>query len=270
MWFHVGRIPTNRAVRNMLAGRGAKNSHGSMRWSIRGRRMDGRPGYATFQGIPFGTVSTAQTARDRPEERTMTKRTTTVFASLALLASTAAASAAGFGGVFAAPGTTRVTNWVNQASTVASLQTIPIKVQMCNGAVEAPVFVAAGAGSVIAAGSCYQVTATIIAANQTQFSIVHTGGANGIKTISFGTVNTHSAFDRTMPAPGTPGSMSGQDVVPMLMAGAWNVNCGYSDIVKLGAAPPVGDLYCRLTLYFSSCFDVGDVFTFRADTDQIN
>lgn len=200
----------------------------------------------------------------------MNQRITALFASFALLASTAAASAATFGVISAVGGTLRTTNWVSQTSTVASLQTMYLEVTLCSGAIEYPPFVPSGAGSVTAVGSCYSVTATVILPNQTEFTIVHTGDVNGVKTMSIGTVNSQSAFDRSAPAPGTAGSGSGFDISPVVMVGAWTVDSQYSNLVKLVGAAPVGDLFCTLSLSFSSCFDVGDVFTFRADTDRIN
>lgn len=78
-------------------------------------------------------------------------------------------------------------------------------------------------------------------------------------------------FDRTNPSTGTPGSSFGRDFTfistsdALLDAGTIDVT--YSNILAVGANPPVGDLYTLLTVDFSTPLSEGEL-VFLQDTDN--
>lgn len=98
-------------------------------------------------------------------------------------------------------------------------------------------------------------------------------------SVDFGTLSVTSIvldgtpgltlFDRSLPDPGTAGSANGKDWVSSLLNDA-DIEVEYSNVVGVGAAVPVNDLFQILTVSFLD-FEQGSVsgqFTFSQDTDN--
>lgn len=206
----------------------------------------------------------------------MKNRATTLrnasIAALALASSALVAhdAKACFGGIAVLASAARVVNTTNQATAVANLFSLAPRVTLCSGAVEFPPFVAAGGASVQAIGSCYTIKATIIGATQTRFEIFYSGApGSGIVQVEFGGPNSQVGFDRTNPNPGTAGSFNGRDFQYVVGSGAWCVFANYHTPVQVAGAPIRHDLYAKLFVKFSTCFDAGDRLVFDIDTDRL-
>lgn len=83
-----------------------------------------------------------------------------------------------------------------------------------------------------------------------------------------------SLFDRDIPVglPGTPGSALGNDFSVDASGDPFDITATYSDIVQVGGAAPIGDLYRRLFVGFvnSGGYTSGaDPLLFVQDTDSI-
>ena len=77
-------------------------------------------------------------------------------------------------------------------------------------------------------------------------------------------------FDRDFdPLPGTPGSADGRDFATTLVSDAL-VQATYSNVVSIGATPPVGDIFHILTVDFAEVENgtVSGLFNFTQDTDN--
>ncbi len=191
-------------------------------------------------------------------------------AAIASLGATTASHAATFGGFTMAAGVLRTVAAVNQASTGATNATSYLSVTTCAGVVQYPVFVVTGATTCQAVGAGYQINMTVSTANQTRVRITATAATCQVRSVKFGTPNSMCGYDLTNPNPGTLGSLTGFNPVPtILVGGAWNATIRFDNAVRIGGMAPVGDLYNIMTVNFSSCFDVGDVFEFVVDTDRL-
>jgi hypothetical protein len=202
----------------------------------------------------------------------MKNRNTTIIATIALTAAALAstiASAAGFGGIFVVVGPLRVVGTITQITAIGALASLPIKVTTCLGPVETPVFTIVAPNTVIANGSCYQIIGTLIGPNTTHFDVIHTTVSNGLLSIELGGATQMVLFDRTSPNPGTQYSLTGRDVTYTGGTGAWILNAVYSGPVELGTRPIMNDVYNKLQLRFTTCFDTGDSVSFDVDTDSI-
>lgn len=197
---------------------------------------------------------------------------TSTIATLALTAAaltTTIASAAGFVGNTVAPFPARNVMAMSQASTMTMLLALPIKVIMCSGAGESPVFVATGLATARATGSTYTIEASLIDATTTRFLIRHTGLSNdGVWRVNFGGMTQSMVFDRTQPSPGSAGSLTGLDVTYFGGVGFWNAQAIWSSPIRVGAAAVQNDAYNKLTINFSTCFMAGDFIHFHVDTDK--
>ena len=203
----------------------------------------------------------------------MNRLSTSIAASIAIASAAFAnptASAAGFLGNFTGPLVVRTVNSVTQTTLVAQVPALPVRVTMCSGAIEAPVFVVTGATTAQANGSTYIIRANIAGPNITRFDIVHTNASNnGIKLVTFGNSTQRIVFDRTLPSPGTPGSLTGRDVNYLGGAGVWNLRAVWSNPIRIPTAATVGDVFNTLTLDFSACFDAWDSVSIEVDTDMV-
>ncbi len=197
--------------------------------------------------------------------------TLSALALASILGTATTSQAATWGGFAVAVGTPRVVTAVNQASTGQTNATSFLKVIRCTGVVEYPAFVWAGA-TCTAATPDYTITMTVLSATQTNVKIQANSAACGIKQITFGTPNSSCGYDITNPNPGTAGSLTGADPVPMAggLIGAWNVTVLLDNMVNIAGAAAMRDLYSRMTVNFNSCFDVGDLCSFNIDTDKIS
>lgn len=205
--------------------------------------------------------------------RLTTSLTTSIAASIAIASAafaTPTASAAGFLGNFTGPLVVRTVNSVTQTTLVAQFPALPVRVTMCSGAIEAPVFVVTSATTAQANGSTYIIRANIVGPDITRFDIVHTNASNnGIKLVTFGNSTQRIVFDRTLPSPGTPGSLTGRDVNYLGGAGVWNLRAVWSNPIRIPPAATVGDVFNTLTLDFSACFDAWDSVSIEVDTDMV-
>lgn len=197
---------------------------------------------------------------------------TSTIATLAFTAAaltTTIASAAGFVGNTVAAAPVRNVVAMSQTSTMSMLLALPIKVIMCSGAGESPVFVATGLATARATGSTYTIDATLINVTTTRFLIRNTGMSNnGILKVNFGGMTQSMVFDRSQPSPGSAGSLTGQDVAYLGGSGFWNAQAIWSSPIKVGAAAVQNDAYNMLTINFSTCFMAGNFIQFNVDTDK--
>jgi len=191
------------------------------------------------------------------------------LAGVATLASAGTTHAAAFGPFSVGVGVLRATNSVLQNQTGASNATSYLTIQRCSGVIETPVFVAAGA-SCTATTADYQIIMDVLSPTSTRVTIVATSATCDIRYVRFGTPNSRCAYDMTNPNPGTVGSGAGANPVAVGLIGAWTANVRFDNAVNRIGAASMGDLYSRMTVNFSSCFDVGDLCQFTVDTDIIN
>ncbi len=193
-------------------------------------------------------------------------------AALASLASTATSHAQVYGGFTIAAGTPRIVSVVNQNATPATNATSYLTVQRCSGVLQYPALVVTSATTCTAVGPDYQITMTVLSATQTAVKIVATAPTCAIRSVSFGTPNSQCGYDLTNPNPGTVGSLTGANPVPVAggMVGIWTANIKFDNAVNIAGTAAQGDLFSRMTVFFSSCFDAGDVFAFTVDTDKIS
>jgi len=192
--------------------------------------------------------------------------------SLASLTVAASSQAATYSGFTIAAGTLRGTNLVVQGQTDVNNATSFVTVLRTTGVYEYPAFAVTSPGVCTAVGPDYVITMTVISTTQTRVKIAATSATCGIKTVSFGTPNSRCAYDLTNPNPGTAGSAQGANIVPVAggLIGMWDAKAKFDNAVYLFGSPPRNDLYSRMTIFFSSAFDAGDVFAFNVDTDNIN
>lgn len=195
--------------------------------------------------------------------------TSIALASAAL--ATQLASAASFVGNFTGSLVSRSIVGMTQTTVVGQFPALPVRVVMCNGTIETPVFVISSATVAQANGSCYSIRATIgSTGDRTTFEIKHSNsGNNGIKSVTFGNGTQAIIFDRTQPSPGTAGSLTGRDVTYLGGAGLWSMRAFWANPIRIGTAAPVGDVYNTLTIDFNACFDTGDWVRFDVDTDMV-
>lgn len=182
-----------------------------------------------------------------------------------------AASAASFLGNVVAGGAMRVVNSVTQNTLVAQFPALPVKVTMCDGSTETPLFVVTGAATAQANGSTYFIRATILGVDRTRFEVVHTNATNnGIKRVVLGGGQQSIAFDQALPNPGTVGSFSGRNVAYIAGGGIWGVTAIWGNAIRRSGYAVQGDLYNTLTLDFNACFDAWDSLVIETDTDMVS
>jgi hypothetical protein len=92
-------------------------------------------------------------------------------------------------------------------------------------------------------------------------------GAKSISSLFIDGGPGDTLFDRTNPSFGSTGSAQGRDFT--LTSANRPITVTYSDIVAIGAAAPVGDLYRTMTVNFgSTAVTNGQTVTWIADTDN--
>jgi hypothetical protein len=193
-------------------------------------------------------------------------------AALASLASTATSHAQVYGGFTIAAGTPRIVSVVNQNATPATNATSYLTVQRCSGVLQYPALVVTSATTCTAVGPDYQITMTVLSATQTAVKIVATAPTCAIKSVSFGTPNSQCGYDLTNPNPGTAGSLTGANPVPIAgsLIGVWTAQVKFDNAAYYAGTVAQLDLYTRMTVSFNGCFDVGDLIQFTVDTDLIS
>ncbi len=193
----------------------------------------------------------------------------TAAATLTALGATTSSHAATYGGFTFFAGVLRNVATVNQAATGASNATSYLRVQTCAGALQYPVWVVGGLVCQ-ATTPDYQITMTVIAANQTRVRIAATSATCAIRNVRFGTPNSSCFYDLTNPNPGTVGSLTGfNPVATVLTGGAWNATIQFGNAVRIAGTAAQMDLFNIMNVNFSACFDAGDVFEFVVDTDRL-
>lgn len=196
---------------------------------------------------------------------------TSILAAAATLTASTVASAAVFGGLTASAGLLRCTTGVSQATNAAVIATNWVEIDYCSGYTEYLTFTTTSATAVQAIGANAAVYGVVASGTTTNYKlIVHTPGDDVIAVRIMGSPNTKMGFDRTAPNPGTAGSLSGQDFVPVSMSGAWIVYAHLTDEIAICPAIPRKDLFASLHIRFSDCFKYGDYLSFRIDTDRVN
>lgn len=96
--------------------------------------------------------------------------------------------------------------------------------------------------------------------------------ALGITSLVINGAPGNTIFDRTFGgATGTPGSDIGKDFAVTSGLGSYAIQAEYSNLLRVGTATPVGDLYTTMTIRFTSPaagFTSGSTLHFSADTDN--
>lgn len=202
----------------------------------------------------------------------MNRIATVAVASLASLAATALSHAGTYSGFWTSPGLARIITSANQTSTGATNATSYLAVERCSGVMEYPAWVVGPAAVCTATTPDYKIVMEVLSATQTRVTIQALSGACSIRSIAFGTPNSQCGFDLTQPSPGTSGSLTGANPVAVTgsLIGVWDAKIRLDNIVKFPTIPPAGDLYSRMTIFFSSCFDGDDKAQFLVDTDKIS
>ncbi len=199
----------------------------------------------------------------------LTLRTLALAAAATTLGATTSSHAATYGGFTFFAGVARNVVAVNQASNGVSNATSYLRVQTCAGALQYPVWVVGGPVCQ-ATTADYQITMTVIAANQTRVRIAATSATCAIRAVRFGTPNSLCGYDLTNPNPGTVGSLTGfNPVATVLTGGAWNATIQFGNAVRIAGTAAQMDLFNIMNVNFSACFDTGDVFEFVVDTDRL-
>ncbi|MFT5488382.1 MAG: hypothetical protein ACI9JL_002520 [Paracoccaceae bacterium] len=116
-----------------------------------------------------------------------------------------------------------------------------------------------GGWSISAAGDTFNTNAWAVDFGDLQVTSFVLDGSTGL-----------TLFDRDFdPLPGTPGSADGRDFVSTLLNDD-DVFATYSEVVGIGAAAPVNDIFHILTVSFAEVENgtVSGVFDFTQDTDN--
>lgn len=125
-------------------------------------------------------------------------------------------------------------------------------------------------GGVTGNGWGLSVTGDTFGANWL-FTIDPAAGLGQLDTLVLDGNTGFTVFDRTQPSPGTPGSAQGWDF-GFVSGFTGDATVTYSDIVAVGANPPVGDLFHIVTVSFRDA--QGNLtgpradFAFIQDTDN--
>ncbi len=120
----------------------------------------------------------------------------------------------------------------------------------------------------------------------TDWTISNTRAGLTMTSISFDGLPGMTAFDRCMGlfggfndsgtnllaclGSGTSNSSAGYSVNDGNGGSAISANVVYTDELHLANAAPVGDLWGKITINFTSSFNTGNTFTFRTDTDTLS
>ncbi len=107
------------------------------------------------------------------------------------------------------------------------------------------------------------------------FTLTHSG-APGFDIVEIRLIGKNNVggklycFDRTLPNPGTAGSLNGADITYGGGAGTWLAGPEYSDRVNISGAAAQNDTYNKLRLKFSTPFVPNNYLIFKLDIDRIN
>jgi hypothetical protein len=141
-----------------------------------------------------------------------------------------------------------------------------------NGHTDNQVWGATGAGSGAAVGTDGSGGGWTISQSGDTFSVGSWGlsysGNSKLRTITLFGAPGRTVFDRTNPAPGTPGSANGRDFDVTSGSTSLNITATYFDIMQINANAPVGDLYSTLSLQFNNRAGFGGQMLFSQDTDN--
>ncbi len=180
------------------------------------------------------------------------------------------ASAAGFSGNVFVPGLNRIiATGITQGSSSANLPALPVRVTLCSGAVEMPVFVITSPTEAVANGSCYRIWMRVLGPDRTRLEVFHSGGSNGVRRVELGGGVQKVVFDRRSPNPGTSFSASGRDGTYLGGNGPWLVTMRWTNPIQVGTMPALGDVYNKVTLEFSTCFGTNNYVYLELDTDEV-
>ncbi|MFM7259020.1 MAG: hypothetical protein ACKO3W_00310 [bacterium] len=200
----------------------------------------------------------------------MNRLTASILALSAAAIANSSASALVFGGNFFVAGMNRiVSTGISQGASSANLPALPINVAMCSGLTEIPVFVVTGPTTAVANGSCYRITATVLAADRFRLQFSHNGAPGSVRSFAFGGGAQKVVFDRRDPTPGTSLSGTGRDVVVTAGGGPWTVDARWTNPIQIGTMPALGDVYNRISFNFSSCFSANHTLQVEFDIDEV-
>jgi len=153
----------------------------------------------------------------------------------------------------------------------ADMVGMSVTVNFLGGGTETAIWQATGAQSGAATGA-FGTGWSISSSGDTFNTNAWTADFGNLQVTSFsmdgstGLTLFNKDFD---PLPGTPGSADGRDFATTLVQDAL-VQATYSNVVGIGATPPVGDIFHMLTVSFAEVENgtVSGLFDFTQDTDN--
>ena len=180
--------------------------------------------------------------------------------------------AAGIGVVAASPGVSYAVQGTAQVTAVANIVGSRVEVSYAAAPAFIGFFPAAMGTSTTLTGPGFRLTCDHAGATPV-FTLTHTGQAGfdltEVRLIGLSAASAKRyCFDRTLPNPGTAGSLTGADIAYLGGAGAWMVGPEYSNRVTIGGVA-MNDTYMKLRLRFSVPFVPNNYLRFSLDTDRI-
>lgn len=150
----------------------------------------------------------------------------------------------------------------------ADMVGMSVTVNFLGGATETVFWTATGAQSGAAVGTGWSVTEDGDTFNTNAWTADF--GNLQVESLQFNATTGLTLFDRSLaPLPGIPGSAEGRDFVSTLLNDG-DVVAAYSNVVGIGAIPPVGDIFHTLTISFADLENsvLSGRFQFTQDTDN--
>jgi hypothetical protein len=150
----------------------------------------------------------------------------------------------------------------------ADMVGMSVTVNFLGGGSETAIWGATGAQSGAAVGTGWSISETGDTFNTNAWSADF--GNLQVTSFVLDATTGLTLFDKDFdPLPGTPGSADGRDFATTLVQDAL-VQATYSNVVGIGATPPVGDIFHMLTVSFAEVENgtVSGLFDFTQDTDN--
>lgn len=180
--------------------------------------------------------------------------------------------AAGIGAVTAIPGVSYAVGGTAQVTGVLNIVGSRVEVSYAAAPPYVGFFPAAMGTSTTLVGPGFRLTCDHAGATPV-FTLTHSGAVGfdltEIRLIGVSAANNKKyCFDRTLPNPGTAGSLTGADIAYLGGAGPWLAGPEYSNRITIGGVA-MNDTYLKLGLKFSVPFVPNNFLQFRLDTDRI-
>jgi hypothetical protein len=170
------------------------------------------------------------------------------------------------------PGTVRTTAGITTFQTEGDdMVGMEVTAFFATGASETAVWAATGPGSGAAAGTTGNGWSLSVSGDTygATWGLVNNSGLTMAQVLIDGTAG-QTVFDRDWVGEGTPNSAAGWDFTEVSFPAGLEVTATYTDILAVGASPPVGDCWVILDLEFTSAGDLpsGSSLSFEQDTDN--